>query len=54
MAAGRNGNDEAAVRYLNTRLQGEKATALAHQLYVVLDSRLPARLSTLSDRPEGA
>jgi len=54
MAAGQNGNDEAAVRYLNTRLQGEKATTLAHQLYVVLDSRLPARLTTLSDRPEGA
>src|SRR5262245_58567871 len=39
MAAGREGNAEVAVRYLNTRLQGERAAALARQLYVVLDRR---------------
>jgi len=44
----------AAVQYLNTRLRGEAAVTLAHQLYVVLDRGLPARLSQLSDRPEGS
>jgi MscS family membrane protein len=39
---------------LNTRLRGEAAATLAHQLYVVLDRGLPARLSQLSDRPEGS
>src|SRR5262245_59193913 len=54
MAAGRDGKADVAVRYLNTRLQGEKAATLARQLYVVLDRRLPTRNSLLSDRPEGA
>lgn len=53
MRAGRDQNDEAAVAYLNTNLRGRAAIDLAHHLYVVLDSRLPARLADVSDRPEG-
>ena len=33
---------------------GKPATTLAHQLYVVLDARLPARLTQVSDSPEGS
>jgi MscS family membrane protein len=54
MAAARNGNDEAAALYLNTTLRGRAAATQAHELYVVLDSRLPARINQLSDRPEGS
>ncbi len=43
-----------APQYLNTRLRDQAAVDLAHQLFVVLDSRLPPRLSELSDRPEGS
>ncbi len=39
---------------LNTRLVGEDAVDLARQLFVVLDTRLPARLPQLSDSPEGS
>jgi MscS family membrane protein len=52
--AGHRGDDELAREYLNTRLTGEAAQNLAHQLFVVLDARLPARLSQLSDDPEGS
>jgi MscS family membrane protein len=52
--AGRSGNNEAAALYLDTDLKGKAASDLAHKLYVVLDTRLPARLNELSDRPEGA
>src|SRR5262245_64401474 len=53
MTAARRANFEAAVLYLNvTREEG--ASELAHQLYVVLDTRLPARLNQVSDRPEGS
>jgi MscS family membrane protein len=52
--AARKGDDELAVQYLNTRLRGKRATDLAHQLFVVLDRRLPARLNALSDVPEGS
>jgi MscS family membrane protein len=54
LLAERKEDHEAAVQYLNTRLRGEAAATLAHQLYVVLDRGLPARLSQLSDRPEGS
>lgn len=54
LIAGRKGDDELAVRYLNTRLRGEPATTLARQLYTVLDRRLPPRLNQLSDKPEGS
>jgi len=54
VTAARKGDDELAARYLNTRLRGKAATDLAHQFFVVLDRRLPARLNQLSDKPEGA
>ena len=54
MSAARKGNDEILPLYLDTTLQGQAAVDLAHKLFVVLDSRLPARLNELSDRPEGS
>ena len=52
LAAGKKDNQVAA-QYLNAR-EGPKATAaLAGELYVVLNRRLPARLNEISDRPEG-
>lgn len=54
LAAARKGDNEVAVQYLNTRLRGKAATDFAHQLFVVLDRRLPARLNELSDQPEGS
>jgi len=51
-AAGK-GENEIAAQYLSTRL-GKPATTLAHQLFVVLDARLPARLTQVSDSPEGS
>ncbi len=54
LLAGRSGNDGEAVEYLNTRLRGKAAEELAHQLFVVLDRRLPAKLHALSDKPEGS
>src|SRR3954454_17731870 len=53
LAAARKGNAIAAL-YLDTRLRGADAEALAHQLATVLDRRLPARLNQLSDKPEGS
>jgi MscS family membrane protein len=50
--AERKDNDEVAAQYLNTRLRGKPASNLAHQLFVVLDRRLPAKLDELSDKPE--
>ena len=50
--AARKGNNEILPLYLDTGLKGQAAIDLAHKLYVVLDSRLPARLNELSDRPE--
>jgi len=54
MDAARDGNTTAAVMYLNTEPRQRDAADLAHQLYVVLNTRLPARLNNLSDRPEGS
>lgn len=48
------GDHDSAVRYLNTHLRGEAAAVLAHQLSVVLDRGLYARLNQLSDRAEGS
>jgi MscS family membrane protein len=48
------GDNEAAVRYLNSPLKGERATELARELFVVLNRRLPANLNQLSNRPEGS
>ena len=47
-------NAEAAPQYLNSGLRGEPAAALARQLYVVLNSRLPVRVNALSAVPEGS
>ena len=44
----------AAALYLDTRLRGKAAAVLAEQLYVILDRRLPPRLTRLSDQPEGS
>ena len=52
--ATRKGELELARQYLNTRLTGNAAETLAHQLFVVLDARLPARLPQISDVPEGS
>jgi len=54
VTAARKGDDQLAERYLNTRLRGKAATDLAHQLFVVLDRRLPARLDRISDEPQGS
>jgi MscS family membrane protein len=54
MTAARRGNDNIAPLYLDTDLKKQAAVDLAHKLYIVLDSRLPARLYELSDRPEGS
>jgi MscS family membrane protein len=45
---------ELAAQYLNTRLKGKAAADLAHQLFVVLDRRLPAWLNQISDKAEGS
>jgi len=54
LSAAHKGDDDTAALYLNTRAKGKSAANLAHQLFVVLDRRLPARLNQLSDRPEGS
>src|SRR5260370_29797253 len=54
VSAARKGDYEVAAQYMNTRLRGNDAEYLAHQLFVVLDRRLPARLNELSDLPEGS
>lgn len=53
-SAGRKGEDELAVQYLNTKVTGEKAVQLAHQLFTILDRRLPPKLNELSNKPEGS
>lgn len=47
----RKGDDDAATQYLNTQRRGKAADNLAHELFVIIDRRLPARLNQLSDRP---
>jgi MscS family membrane protein len=54
MTSARKGNLEAAALHLDTKLRGQPAVDLARQLYIVLDTRLPARLNLVSDRPEGS
>jgi MscS family membrane protein len=53
MDAARKGNLELAALYLNTP-RGADAAKLASQLFVVLDTRLPARLQEVSDDPAGS
>jgi MscS family membrane protein len=52
--AGHRGDFEGAAQYLNTKRRGAAAAQLAEQLSVVLDRRLPAKLTKLSDKPEGS
>jgi MscS family membrane protein len=52
--AARKDSAEVAALYLNTPLRGEASATLAHQLAVVLNDRLPARLNEVSDKPEGS
>jgi MscS family membrane protein len=52
--AARKGEREVARQYLDTRLDDAAAQELAHQLYVVLDAMLPARLMQISDEPLGS
>jgi MscS family membrane protein len=52
--AARKGETELAAQYLSTRVKGEAAATLADQLYVVLDARLPPRLTLVSNEPEGS
>jgi MscS family membrane protein len=54
LSAARRGEYELARQYLDTRLTGTAAETLADQLFVVLDARLPARLTQISDAPEGS
>ena len=54
LEAARKGELELARQYLNTRLTAKAADNLAHQLFVVLDARLPARLTQISDVPDGS
>ena len=54
MNAARANEDDVARQYLNSGLTGQAAATLAHQLYVVLNSRLPVRVSVLSEAPEGS
>jgi MscS family membrane protein len=54
VSAARKPDYEVAAQYMNTRTRGKDAEFLAHQLFVVLDRRLPARLYELSDLPEGS
>jgi MscS family membrane protein len=53
MKAAQDGRGDVAPLYLDTTLRGQSAAQLAHQLYVVLDHRLPPRLD-VSDQPEGS
>ena len=52
--AARTGQDDLAAQYLNTSLTGKAAAVLARQLFVVLDVRLAAQLTRISDAPEGS
>src|SRR4029079_17257065 len=54
MNAARAGRGARAPLYLDTTLRGDAAEELAHKLFVVLNSRLPARLNEVSDEPEGS
>jgi MscS family membrane protein len=53
LSAGRSGQDELAAEYLNLPA-GRRAANLARQLFVVLDARMPSRLSLITDAAEGS
>jgi MscS family membrane protein len=52
--AGRNNEDQLASQFLDTPLTGPAAALLAHQLFIVLDARLPATLTQLTDVADGS
>jgi MscS family membrane protein len=52
--AARKDDNAVAAQYLDARQSGAAAETLAHQLFVVLDARLPARLGQINDTPEGS
>ena len=54
LAAARKGDNERARHYLDMPVRSRAAETLAQQLFVVLDARLPARLTQVSDTPEGS
>lgn len=54
LTSARRGDSELAVEYLNTPLRGKAGEDLAHQLFTILDLRLPPKLNALSDRAEGS
>jgi MscS family membrane protein len=54
LEAGRSNEDQLAAQFLDTELTGQRAALLAHQLFIVLDARLPARLAQITDVPEGS
>ena len=54
LIAARKGDYRLARQYLNTRLGDAAAEQRAEQLFAVLDAKLPARLTELSDTPEGS
>jgi MscS family membrane protein len=54
LGAARKQDFETASRYLNTRKRGNPALALAQQLFVVLDRKLPPRLNEISDQLDGS
>jgi len=54
LSAAAKGNNAVAAQYLNTRLRGQAAEDLAHRLFVILDTHLPARLAPISNEPLGS
>ena len=54
LAAGRRGDENVVRQYLDTSLSDADAAVLGHQLFVVLDARLPPRLMKISDAPSGS
>ena len=54
LSAARKGEIAAARQYLDTRADEAASQALAGQLFVVLDAKLPARLPQISDDPLGS
>jgi len=54
LSAARSGDNATAAQYLNTKLPQKDAEELARQLFVILDTGLPARLTQLSTDPEGS
>ena len=54
LGAARKGEIAVARRYLDSRADEAAGQALARQLFVVLDAKLPARLTQISDDPLGS